>query len=154
MNKSVGFILGVLVIAAGVSLYLRVKPCADFTHATLQSTAQTISLAVMETPEEQARGLGGCTRIPKSSGMYFPMKPAREAIFWMKDMIIPIDIVWIKDGKVVGIERDVPNEPLDTPDSQLTTYASPGEVDAVLEVGSGKAEEYGITEGAQVELTK
>lgn len=153
MKKPVSMVLGVLVVAAAVSLFLRVKPCADFTESTLQTPTQTLSLAVMETPEEQARGLGGCTRIPKDSGMYFPMQPARSTVFWMKDMLMPIDIIWIKEGKVVGIEGHVQNEPLDTPDDQLKTYSSPGEVDTVLEVAAGKAGEYGITERSQVYLT-
>lgn len=127
-------------------------PCTNFREATLQTPTQTISLALANTPEEQTRGLGGCKYIPKNSGMYFPIDPPRNAIFWMKDMIIPIDIIWIKNGEIIAINEYVLNEPLDTPDNSLTQYPSPRIVDAVLEVAAGNAKKYGLTKGLKVSL--
>src|SRR3990167_5865752 len=115
-------------------LFFYNRPCANFREVALQTPTQNISISLANTPQEQARGLGGCTYIPKDSGMYFTMAPARTAAFWMKDMRIPIDIIWIRDGIVVGVDTNIPNEPKGTPDSSLKTYPSPGEIDAVLEV--------------------
>lgn len=136
------------------------RPCANFQEATLQTTTQKISLAITETVEQQSRGLGGCRYIPKNSGMFFIFKgpfdtaQGQNATFWMKDMLIPIDIIWINNGVVIGIEKNVPNEPKNTPDSALKRYPSPGEIDAVLEIGAGKAEKYGIRIGSQLNLTQ
>lgn len=130
------------------------RPCANFRQATLQTPTQPISVAIADSAEKQSRGLEGCRYIPKNSGMYFPFQPAQNTIFWMKNMLIPIDIIWIKDSQVVGIEKNVPNEPLNTPNADLKTYLSPGEIDGVLEIEAGKAEEYGIAQGSQLNLTQ
>ena len=147
-------VFAILIASLTAFLFFYNRPCANFDEATLQMPTQAISLAMMETQEKQARGLGGCGYIPKKSGMYFPFNPPQATVFWMKDMLIPIDIIWIKNGVVVGVEHNVLNETKDTPDSSLKTYPSPGEVDAVLEVAAGKAADYGLAEGVRVQLTK
>lgn len=135
-------------------ILFRHRPCANFHTAALQTRAQTISLALAQTPDEQSRGLGGCRYIPKDAGMYFMMDPSRIATFWMKNMRIPIDIIWIKDEVVIGVEHNVPHERESTEDSQLKTYQSPGAVDAVLEIAAGASKPYGIEVGSHVHLTK
>lgn len=144
----------VLILIAGILVSLYPRPCANFQQATLQTPTKTISIAVADSPEKQSRGLGGCRYIPKNAGMYFPFQPAQNTIFYMKDMLIPIDIIWIKDGEVVRVEKNLPNELANTPDANLKTYPSPGEIGAVLEVEAGKAEEYGIAQGSQLNLTQ
>ncbi|HLC49502.1 MAG TPA: DUF192 domain-containing protein, partial [Candidatus Andersenbacteria bacterium] len=129
------------------------KPCANFNEASLTTPTQTITVALAKKPEQQSKGLGGCTYIPKNAGMLFQFPDAQTQTFWMKDMLIPIDVIWLKDNQVVGIEKNVPNMPLDTPDTQLPRYTSPVPVDAVLEVGSGMAGEYGIDENSVVSDT-
>lgn len=115
-------------------------PCRNFSEGTLQLTATTISIAVADTREERSRGLSGCESIPVNLGMYFIFEDTQEVAFWMKHMLIPIDIVWIKDGIVVGIESNVqPPADISVPDSELPQYPSPGVVDAVLELGANQA---------------
>lgn len=145
----------VLVVLAviGVFFLLREKPCANFKEAGMSTPTQRIAIALADTPQEQARGLGGCKMVPNNSGMYFVFPSAEERVFWMKDMVIPIDIIWLHEGVVVGIEQNVPSFPLSTPDSELPTYTSPVPVDGVLEVGAGKAGEYGIQVGSRLVLT-
>lgn len=143
------FLIG---LAAIFFLFSQNKPCANFNEATLQAPSQIITIALANTREKQSKGLGGCTYVPEDSGMYFLFDEQDIRRFWMKDMIIPIDIIWLIDGRVVGIEKNVPNFPLDTPDEELPRYTSSVPVDAVLEVGAGKAEEYGIKEGSEITL--
>ncbi len=143
------FLCGILIF---VFWFNQNRPCANFHEATLQTSTQNISISIADASEKQSRGLGGCTYIPKNSGMYFTAQ-GKQVTFWMKDMLIPIDIIWIKHSEVIGIEQNVPNAPKNTPDSALTTYPSPGEIDAVLEIEAGKAEEYGIIEGSRLNLT-
>ena len=128
------------------------KPCANFNEASLTTPTQTITVALAKKPEQQSKGLGGCTYIPKNAGMLFQFPDAQTQTFWMKDMVIPIDIVWLKDSQVVGIELNAPNQPPGTPDEALPRYSSPVPVDAVLEVGAGKAGEYGIQAGSQLDI--
>ncbi len=64
----------------------------------------------------------------------------------MRGMRFPIDIIWIHDGEVVGIEKNIP-VPLNYRDS-LKEINSPSEVNLVLEVNAGFCEKYGIKKGA------
>ena len=114
------------------------------------------SLAVQaEVPEGDAfyRGLGGRDSLPDDRGMLFVFpEPGRHG-FWMKDMLIPIDIIWISaEGRVVDIQAAQP-EP-GVPDPQLKRYSPNGEAKYVLEVRAGLAAEKNVQVGdeAQIEL--
>jgi len=114
------------------------------------------SLAVQaEVPEGDAfyRGLGGRESLPDDRGMLFVFpEPGRHG-FWMKDMLIPIDIIWISaEGRVVDIQAAQP-EP-GVPDPQLKRYSPNGEAKYVLEVRAGLAAEKNVQVGdeAQIEL--
>jgi uncharacterized membrane protein (UPF0127 family) len=123
------------------------QACRDFSQALLEVGEKTVTVALATTPAERARGLAGCTEIPAASGMYFVFAQAKETTFWMKDMLIPLDIVWLADQAVIGIEKNVP--PPAQPDGgpredELPQYHSPGAVDAVLELSAGEAERLHI----------
>lgn len=149
----VAFVLTCIFLAA-IFIPNYLKPCANFNQASLQVPNQILSVALATTPEQQSKGLGGCKEVPQKSGMYFVFATQEERTFWMKDMLISIDIIWIQDGKVVGVEKNVPNLPRLTPESDLPRYASQVPVDAVLEVGAGMAELYGIQAGVELIVDK
>jgi uncharacterized protein len=138
----------------GILFLFRDKPCANFKEATLNTPTQELTVALADTPAKQSKGLGGCKNVPRNAGMYFAFTDEQQRIFWMKDMLTSIDIIWLKDDKVVGIEKNVSNLPPRVPDSELPTYTSPVPIDAVLEVGAGKAGEYGIEVGSELHIDK
>jgi len=73
-------------------------------------------------------------------GMIFPYEPAQEVAFWMKNTLIPLDIIFIRsDGTIVRITKA---EAMD-----LTPLPSGEPITAVLEIRSGRAAELGIKEG-------
>ena len=95
------------------------------------------------TGEQQEIGLMFRTAVPAHGGMLFPMTPVREATFWMKNTVIPLDMVFIRrDGTIARI----------TTARELTTSIDDsGEpVAAVLELGAGRAASFGIHEGDRV----
>lgn len=67
-------------------------------------------------------------------------------------MLIPIDIIWIKDNKVAGIEHNLQAPPPGTSDSSLTLYNSPEPVDYVLEVNADWANQNNIKVGDVVKM--
>jgi uncharacterized protein len=96
------------------------------------------------TPEEQARGLMFRTALPDFGGMIFPLVPPREASFWMKDTVIPLDIIFIRsDGTIARIAAN-------TIPYDLTPVTSGEPVVAVLEIAGGRAEALGIAENDRV----
>lgn len=126
------------------------ETCRDFNQSTVMIDNQAYSVALAQSDVEKTRGLIGCKAVPNKSGMYFVYKEPMSVSFWMKGMTIPIDMIWIARGRVVGVESNVPI--LNQNDITPPLYGPNNPVDAVLEVGAGKAREYGIKEGSLVTL--
>lgn len=114
---------------------------------TIQVAGKSIRVDLAVTDAEKERGLGGRTSLSDSEGMLFVFD--REAIypFWMKDMEIAIDIVWIAaDGTVVYVLPDL------SPSTYPAAFASKEEARYVLELASGWAGRYGLKEGDKISL--
>ena len=124
--------------------------CRNFSQARLTVGDKELTVALAQTHAERSQGLSGCTAIPDNSGMLFVFPQLSNTAFWMKDMLIPLDIIWIKEGKVIGIEANAQPPQPGTADRDLPQYPSPDSVDHVLELSAGKAGEYDITEGSSV----
>ncbi len=107
---------------------------------------QTIVAEQVVRRADQERGLGGRDRLDWDRGMLFVYDRPLFPGFWMKDMRFDIDIVWIRDGRIVGIHHRVPHE-VEPP---LPTYRPPEAVDRVLEVPAGGAEARGWGRGDRV----
>src|SRR3989344_7424660 len=69
----------------------------------------TISVEIADTPPERAQGLMYRNDLPAGQGMLFIFEQAGYHSFWMKNTLIPLDIIWIADDKIVHIESDVPS---------------------------------------------
>ena len=99
------------------------------------------TVEVARTPEEQAQGLMFRKSVPPDRGMIFPYDPPVQVSFWMKNTLVPLDMVFIgPDGKIGRIAANT------TPMS-LDPVASIDPVSAVLEIAGGRAAELGIREG-------
>lgn len=117
---------------------------------TIGDQAYTVELA--STAEEQALGLSNRDDLDENSGMLFPFAPAASVSFWMKDMRFAIDIVWIANGKIVGIEKNAPAPLTGTETQALPTYRPPQPVDYVLELKAGRSHFFKI--GDDVTITR
>jgi uncharacterized membrane protein (UPF0127 family) len=105
-----------------------------------------IGLEVAATPLEQETGLMFRTDLARDRGMLFAFERAQPIDAWMRDTLIPLDIVYIAGGKVVEIYADVP--PCE--EDPCPTYPSPTDVDQVIELAAGRAAEIGLTVGSPV----
>jgi len=125
------------------------SPCPNFDEATVViNQSQEISVAVARSSTAKARGLSGCGALKPGHGMYFSFPEGQIASFWMKDMLIPIDIIWIANQRVIGLEENVP-----TPqNNNLIIYQPPQPVDAVLEIAAGQAAQLGLTPGGTTKI--
>ena len=98
---------------------------------------------VADTPALQAKGLSGRKALLENQGMLFVFDKPSIPGFWMKDMNFPIDVIWISDGKVVGIQENlVPNDA-----SDRRIYYPSQEITHVLEVAMGVVTKFGIVIG-------
>ena len=97
------------------------------------------------TPQEQAKGLMFRTAMGANEGMIFPFDPPRGASFWMRNTVIPLDLIFVgPDGKISNIAANA--IPYDE-----TPLSSVGDAKAVLELNGGRAKELGIVAGDRVE---
>ena len=113
-----------------------------------------IQVEIASTAESRAKGLSGRTDLLNDSGMLFIFDSKDVSpIFWMKDTLIPLDIIWIKDRSVVKIDKNVEPANPDTPDSELKLYYPGKPIDYVLEVKSGYSDAHGILVGSKVDLS-
>jgi uncharacterized protein len=103
------------------------------------------TVEVADTFEKRAQGLMFRESMPRFSGMIFVFDQPQRAQFWMKNTLIPLDMIFIdEDGKVSQIgEMAVPGS-LDTVDG--------GEgILMVLEINGGMSAALGITAGSEVQ---
>ncbi|MFH1631523.1 MAG: DUF192 domain-containing protein [bacterium] len=97
----------------------------------------------------QARGLSGIELEDlKADGMIFTFNNQEERTFWMKGMEFNLDVVWVQNGKVMKIDRNVP-EPLSGEEPERM-YSRPFEVDMVLEFPAGFIDDHDILIGQMV----
>jgi uncharacterized membrane protein (UPF0127 family) len=108
-----------------------------------------LNVEIASTPEEIQHGLSGRNEIG-SDGMLFVVSPPRQTAFWMKDMLFPLDIVWISNNKITGFEKNVPIPPFNTTDDNLPLYNSPSLVDYVLELPAGTTSKLKIDLSSQI----
>jgi len=109
-----------------------------------------IRAEVADTPARRKQGLSGRTGLGEGTGLLFPYARADRHGFWMYDMHFDIDIVWIRDGRVVDISHRVPKP---DPGARPAT-AQPRELaDTVLEVPAGFALAHGWRAGDRVSLS-
>ena len=100
--------------------------------------AVEVKSEVVKTPGKLYLGLGNRPGLPEGRGMLFIMPRMQVQVFCMRNMLFPLDIIWIAYGKVAGIAKQVSHE------DQRQSYASPVPVNYVLEVPAGFCDKYGI----------
>ena len=104
------------------------------------------TVQVAATEDEQERGLMFVKSLPGDRGMIFPYEPPQEVAFWMKNTLIPLDIIYIRPNHTIA--RIARAQAMD-----LTPLPSGEPIIGVLEIRGGRAAELGIKEGDKVSWT-
>ena len=105
------------------------------------------------TVEEQVQGLSGRSSLAPGEGMLFVYEQPGKYLFWMKDMRLPLDIVWIgTDCTVVDVTRNAPPQAPDQSTGQLPKYSPEVPAQYVLEINAGEADSQNILPGDTVEF--
>jgi uncharacterized membrane protein (UPF0127 family) len=114
------------------------------TVTTAKGKTHRFTVEVASTPEQQSYGLMNRQSLPPDRGMIFPYQPPQPVSFWMKDTLIPLDIIFIAPGGRISsiAENTVP--------LSLEPVVSTEPAEAVLEIAGGRATELGIATGDKV----
>ncbi|MEA5617197.1 DUF192 domain-containing protein [Cronbergia sp. UHCC 0137] len=107
-----------------------------------------INLEVVTTPEEQAKGLMYRPALPDDRGMLFIFPSAQPVKFWMKNVPVSLDMVFLRNEVVQYIQDEAPpcnREP-------CPTYGPNVPIDAVIELRAGRVAELGLKVGDQIKI--
>ncbi|MEH2315980.1 DUF192 domain-containing protein [Nostoc sp.] len=107
-----------------------------------------IQLEVAKTPEQQEMGLMYRPALPDDRGMLFGFPSAQSVSFWMKNVPVSLDMVFLHNGVVKYIQAAAPpcaSEP-------CPTYGSNTPIDKVIELRSGRAAELKLKVGDIVKI--
>ncbi|EKE25471.1 MAG: hypothetical protein ACD_5C00145G0002 [uncultured bacterium] len=134
-------ILLALVIILLVCLYVLNEGLGS--GKSLVINGHKIKLEIAKSIEQRKKGLSGREELCSDCGMLFEFPEKGQYGFWMKDMKFSLDIIWILDGKIVHLEKDV--------QSDFEGVINPKvQADKVLEFNTGKADELGLLIGDKV----
>jgi uncharacterized membrane protein (UPF0127 family) len=133
-------VLGGAAARAGGEPSLRTEPLDVVTHQGVRH----FTVEIADTDATRERGLMFRKHLAGDQGMLFDFKTPQPVTFWMKNTLIPLDMLFIApDGRVISIARQA------TPMSE-TAIPSGGDVLAVLEIRGGRAAEVGVEPGDRV----
>ena len=118
--------------------------------ATVAIGKQILMLEVARTSQEQSTGLMYRTELPLDRGMLFVFNPPRPVKFWMKNTLIPLDMLFVSNGLVKYIGTDIPpckvaNCPSYGPESNVA-------IDGVIELRGGSAAALKIKVGDRLKI--
>ncbi|MDH5564494.1 MAG: DUF192 domain-containing protein [Nitrospirota bacterium] len=119
---------------------------------TILTPQETIIFAeIVDSPDKRAKGLMFRQSMAPDRGMLFLFPEPGHFSFWMKNTMIPLDILWLDEsGTILHLE---PNVPICTrKDDQCQKYQSPHKSLQVLELNAGMAEKLGLEVGGQLEI--
>ena len=117
---------------------------APLTIRGVDGKTHVFTVEIARSEAEQEQGLMNRQSIDPDKGMIFPLAPMREASFWMKNTLIPLDLIFVRgDGTIARIEENA--VPLN-----LQPILSGEPVAAVLEIAGGRSAQLGIKAGDRV----
>ena len=109
------------------------------------------AVELAKTPEEQAQGLMFRESLAERTGMLFLFPENAPHHFWMKNTMIPLDMIWMDEaGTVLFVSADTPPCKADP----CPSYGPDGPARSVLEIAGGMAVKEGVKVGTKVEKLK
>ncbi len=116
--------------------------------ATAIMGGQKIELEVAKTPKQKMLGLMYREFLPANRGMLFSFDPPQDTRFWMKNVSIPLDMIFLRADRIVAIAVNVP--PCNS--TPCPTYGPQAKIDRVIELPGGRAIELGLKPGDLISI--
>jgi uncharacterized protein len=137
---SLGLLLSILPALAQAQ-----AACApDRVDLRFPTGSESFTVELADTPDERARGLMFRPTLDPAAGMLFVYETPREASFWMKNTLIPLDMIFADSaGRVTRVHSNA------IPGDLNAISGGPGVV-YVLEINGGLADRLGIVPGAEL----
>ena len=132
---------------------LGLSACSQYqTIAITLPDGFVVNALVADTPTKQERGLMFVTELPENQGMIFVFDKDQEQLFWMKNTLIDLDMVFITSDKTVTrVAAEVPHSYTYTPDEEVAQEWGYGKY--VVELASKTAQKHGVIPGSKILFT-
>ncbi|MDO8583361.1 MAG: DUF192 domain-containing protein [bacterium] len=139
------------ILALGMAFaqnYLKTKNLIPKKIPTATIDGHTFELRVARSEKEKEIGLSETESLPENKAMIFLFEKPAYYSFWMKNMTMPIDIIYINNDEIVTIEKNV--QPPTSPTESLNIFMPAKPANRVLEIQAGLSEKYNFKEGDKV----
>ena len=119
--------------------FLNLSPFSNTTKSfkLLSLDGINLNIEVADNDSTRKKGLSGRESLASNSGMLFKFDKVGFYSLWMKGMKFPLDFIWIKNGLVVDLNKNVSPQVVNQLDTDLPIYTPKEIVDSVLEVNAG-----------------
>ena len=118
----------------------------------VEIAGETFTLELAMTHQDRVQGLSDRESIAEDGGMLFVFPNEAERQFVMRRCLVPIDIAFLgPTGRVIAMHA-MEVEPPDTPEEELTKYASNGKSAVAIELAGGTLERLELEVGDQIAL--
>lgn len=127
-------------VSSAVSAQQAKLPTEDVVIKTKDGQEFSFVSEMAVTPEQQSTGMMFRTEMAPNEGMLFVFTETRRAAFWMRNTLIPLDMIFVRpNGRIANI--------ITAPPETDASRRSNGRVLAVFEIPGGRAAELGIKAG-------
>jgi uncharacterized protein len=106
---------------------------------------------IAKTPAVQEKGLMFRESLPQDQGMLFVFMQEGIYNFWMKNTLIPLDMIWINENREVIF---IKNDAQPCTENFCSEIVPDGAAKYVLEINAGKAKELGIFVGQKISISE
>lgn len=147
-------IISIILIALGIFIYfkfIKVNPNTTFENTKITIAADVYNIEIAKSAQQLSLGLGNRQSLCSKCGMIFVFPFEGVLPFWMKDTLIPLDIIWINStNKIVSIQTATIET--DKVDLQLHVYTNDEPAKYVIELNAGSAQKIGLKVGDSIDI--
>ncbi len=126
-----------IIIILSITSFILIRKVGNGYHTVLINNTE-FKVKIADNKLEWSTGLMDTIELEEKEGMLFIFPDKEKRSFWMKNMNFPIDLLWIQDGIIVGMEKNM------IPDDGIKYYNSINEVNMVLELNTGDIDKYNL----------
>ncbi|MGA8534753.1 MAG: DUF192 domain-containing protein [Candidatus Tumulicola sp.] len=134
-----------------LALVVAANPAPALPVIVVHAPNATLRLEVATTPAQQQHGLMDRTVLAPHTGMLFVFDSDAPIEFWMKNTLVPLDMIFVAaDGTVRTVFRNVATPLPNVSDDGIPREA--GKAKYVIELGAGEAQRVGIATGVRLTI--
>jgi len=147
--RKIFLIVGVLILVTSLAFLNYNYPNKKNPQIAINN--HIFNLEIAKTNKEREIGLAKYKNIPQNFGMLFTFEKPSFHSFWMKNMKFPIDIIFIRNNKIVTIFKNV--SPPKSNNEFLPVYRTKEPSDTVLEINAGLSDKYNFQNNESINIT-